>query len=115
MLLKKSICETEFAELCRYVGSQLSPSGLRELDRKTLAFGIYWQICSLLDIEITIPPRAEWTENTYAMHLDEIMRDRTDGSFDGVSCVEACIESKLKEIYGREVDGLEKAQISSYA
>ena len=49
---KNQISINELNELSQYVCHQVVPSGSEDLDRKTMYFGIYWQLCILFEREV---------------------------------------------------------------
>ena len=85
-----------FNELCQYVCYQISPSGSKTLDRKTLDFAVYWQICVIFGCEIDLSYTAPTRNIAYTELLQNMVDRHLNDSFNVAEIIEQTVNKCLK-------------------
>ena len=96
------ISKAEFCEVCKYVCSQLVPSGSKELDKEALNYAIYWQLCAILDERISFKKNSYSKTNRYRHSLRELLKNRTTDFFDVLEIVDENIDEVMSFSYGKQ-------------
>ena len=99
MTKNESISKAAFRELCKYVCYQLVPSGSEELDRETLNFAIYWQICNIFAEQILLENNSCSKTITYQQRLQDLLNVRLTDPFDALQIVNMNIEESVSSQY----------------
>ncbi len=99
MKKNESISRSEFCELCQYVCYQLKPSGSKELDKETLNFAIYWQVCNIFDEQIIFKNNTTSITMTYQRHLQDLLDARKIDPFDVLQIVNTNIDQIVAGCY----------------
>ena len=102
MIKNESINKAEFCELCKYVCCQLIPSGSRELDKETLNFAIYWQICNIFDERVLFRGNSHSKIMIYQQQLRDLLSVRITDPFDVLQIVEMIIDESVSTLYERQ-------------
>ena len=84
-----------FNELCKYVCFQMQPSGSEQIDRETLNFAIYWQICFLLEEQVECINGSTSKSLFYQQLLQDTIDSQTIEPFD----VSEIIERNISELF----------------
>lgn len=99
MLKNETINKAEFYELCKYVCCQLIPSGSRELDRETLNFAIYWQVCHIFDEQVLFKDNSRSKITVYQRQLQDLLNVRVTDPFDILQIVDMNINESVSKHY----------------
>ncbi len=95
----ETINKEEFYELCKYVCCQLIPSGSRDLDRETLNFAIYWQVCNIFDEQVLLKDNSRSKIMTYQQQLQDLLNVRVTDPFDILQIVEMNVDESVSKHY----------------
>ena len=93
------ISKPAFNELCKYICYQMQPSGSEQLDRETLNFAIYWQICVLLDEQVEFITGLNSKTVFYQQLLQNTIDSQIIESFDVSEVIERNISELFQEQY----------------
>jgi hypothetical protein len=90
---------TDFNKICSHVCKQLKPSMVCELDRETLYFAIYWQLCSLFDQPLNPLGEMDPRKEAYRNRIHDLIRQHYAESFKALQMVDVLIEMTLQRYY----------------
>ena len=99
MIEIESINKDEFCELCKFVCCQLRPSGSQELDRETLNFAIYWQVCNIFDEKVLFKKNSYSKIMDCRQHLQDLLDFRITDSFNVLQIVDMNIDESVSRYY----------------
>lgn len=98
------ISKPVFNELCKYVCYQIEPSGSEQLDRETLNFAIYWQICFILGEKLEIMPGISSKNLFYQQLLQSKIDNRAAESFSVSEIIDRNISELFEKQYPKNKD-----------
>lgn len=105
-MISNSFSSSAFDELCKYVCSQLSPSGSEKTDREALYFAVYWQLCTIFDKQVIYPKFLETKIDTFEYCLFKLVNASSEECSSLLRILENNIEEKLKDQYPYDFNGL---------
>lgn len=95
------ISKPAFDELCKYVCSQIQPSGSEQTDKEALNFAIYWQICLVLEKKVEFINGLHSKIPYYQKLLQNIIDNQMAEWFDVSEIIEKNISESLQNQYSK--------------
>lgn len=92
------ISKPAFNELCKYVCYQMQMSGSEQLDRETLNFAIYWQVCFLLNEQVEFVAEL----NSKTILYQQLLQDRIDSQMVESFDVSEIIDENISELFQKQ-------------
>lgn len=89
------ISKPVFNELCKYICCQIQLSGSEQVDRETLNFAIYWQICFILDEQLELIPGIS-SKNLY---YQQLLQNKIDNLVSESFSVSEIIDRNISELF----------------
>ena len=91
-----------FDEFCKFICNQLNSSGKEDLDRRTLNFAIYWQICTILDLKLESLSNLKFDIYNYQQCVQNLVNKNVSHYFDTSEIVNRNINKQIYHLYENE-------------
>lgn len=98
------ISKPAFNELCKFICCQIQPSGSEQIDRETLNFAIYWQICVILGEQLEIISGINSKNHFYQQLLQNKIDNLVSDSFSVSEIIDRNIAELFEKNYSNSKD-----------